>query len=1344
MNPEMIGPYRLEESIGEGGMGAVYRAYDPRLDRWVAIKRALPSRSDEASRKRFHREARLVAGLAHPAIVHLNDIITDDEAQDWIVMELVEGRTLEELTRHEPLELGRLLGIVRQVAEALAEAHAKGIIHRDLKTENVMVTSAGHAKVLDFGLAKELSGGLSQALYGSLPGQDSDTLTQTGEVVGTGRTMAPEQARGFKVDARTDLFALGVLIYEAVSGQRPFDGVSPIETLSRVCSRAQTPLIELDPTLPLALDALVEDLLRKDPAERPERAEAVVDALDDILELVRGPQTAREDLPSSDATLALRHPVSSIDGIDPGEQSVVRTLLVVELIDSTQLEEPPGDRRAARFFARHDRMARDLLPRFQGLEIDRDNGFLLLFERPFDAIGYALAYHQALTRLSATAPARDRQLEARAGVHLGVVLLRQSSPSDVARGARPFEVGGLAKTLATRVTALAGPRQTLLTRAAFDLARRAVHDEEPWGQDLVWLAHGNYLVEGVDEPLELFEVGAEGFAHLLPPPNSERARRVVAASDELVLGWRPAAGQTIPRRPNWVLEERLGAGGFGEVWQVRHTAQGGASGEERVFKFCLEAERLRALRREVTLFQLLREALGHRDDIARVLDWNFDSAPFFVESEYSQGGDLKQWAARQGGLATVPLATRLELVAQVAEALGAAHSVGVLHKDVKPENILIVPSADGPSIRLCDFGVGALLDRSHLEALDLTARGFTETLAEDDSTAGSRRYMAPELLEGKPVSVQSDLYSVGVLLFQVVVGDFSRSLASGWRREVEDELLADDIARLVDGSPRRRPEGAASVAKGLRALEARREEQEASRRAERWRKHRRLGIAFGATALVVSTLFTLQARRLRAKADTAREQAEELVSFMLGDLQTQLRAGGRLDGLDGAGRKVLEYFEGLDPDELDSRTVARHAKALHQLGDVRMAQGRLDEAQVFFRQAVTQTRVLVERDPDDREALFELGQGRFWVGNVFFEQGDLQAALVEMRAYLETSQALHALDPDDDALLMEVADGHNNVGALLVGLGNSALAHEHYIAALETSRQLVDRDPTDTYLRRQLVDAQLRIGQMHESEGELVDAKSAYTDAVATALALYEQEPADTEAATALSLAYDYLGNAAQALGELDEEHRLRALQLEILGALCEAEPAQVDWGDLLASARYKMAGVLTWRGETEEPLALLRLAIDWHEGLVRQGVERTQDDQQLANLRIAVAEVHLLRGNLVAARETAERVLVIDDRLWREDFDARWILGKVAQHEGNPRDAHALFLKGLEIARANAAPRDHRALSRLARALLTLGELDAAKSPVYKLLGMGYAHPRLLVECGATAPQLCPESMTQ
>jgi serine/threonine-protein kinase len=257
-------------------MGEVYRAYDHRLERWVAIKVIRTDSDDEPSsrlsddasaRERFRREARAVAGLSHPGIVQIHDIV-EWEGRDCIVMELVEGETLSHVLRRGRLPLPRALTIARQVAEGLAAAHAKGVIHRDLKAENVMITAEGQAKILDFGLAKRLG-----------PAVHEMTLSIQGKVLGTSYAMSPEQAQGHPVDHRSDVFSFGTLLYEMVTGNPPFRRENLAETLTWVCTKDPPPAHEVDPNVPATLSELVHHLLAKEPERRPESAGRVAEVL---------------------------------------------------------------------------------------------------------------------------------------------------------------------------------------------------------------------------------------------------------------------------------------------------------------------------------------------------------------------------------------------------------------------------------------------------------------------------------------------------------------------------------------------------------------------------------------------------------------------------------------------------------------------------------------------------------------------------------------------------------------------------------------------------------------------------------------------------------------------------------------------------------------------------------------------------------------------------------------------------------------------------------------------------------------------------------------------------------
>lgn len=265
-NETRIGSYRLERRLGQGGMGEVFLAWDERLARRVAIKRVLHPVPEGPGRERFRREARAAASLSHPAVVQVHDLV-EDASGDSLVLEYVEGRTLREVLAAGPLPAATAVRLAAEIAGGLAAAHAAGLVHRDLKAENVMVTPAGHAKILDFGLARSLAPGA--------PGSDIESLTATGALLGTFHAMSPEQARGGEVDARSDLFSLGALLDEMLTGRPPFRGANPLESLQRVISWQPPDVATLRPDLPAGLAELTGRLLAKRPEDRPRSASEV-------------------------------------------------------------------------------------------------------------------------------------------------------------------------------------------------------------------------------------------------------------------------------------------------------------------------------------------------------------------------------------------------------------------------------------------------------------------------------------------------------------------------------------------------------------------------------------------------------------------------------------------------------------------------------------------------------------------------------------------------------------------------------------------------------------------------------------------------------------------------------------------------------------------------------------------------------------------------------------------------------------------------------------------------------------------------------------------------------------
>ncbi len=372
-------------------------------------------------------------------------------------------------------------------------------------------------------------------------------------------------------------------------------------------------------------------------------------------------------------------------------------------------------------------------------------------------------------------------------------------------------------------------------------------------------------------------------------------RRVVqAAPTEPVNRLGMEIGSRLPGRPHWRLERQLSSGAHGEVWLTRHVK----TDEKRVAKFARDADGLTAIKREITLVRVLTQSLGEQAGFVRLLDWNVEEPPYFLETEYSELGNLEDWCAAQGGVAAIPLDTRIEIAAQCAAALAAAHSVGVLHKDLKPSNIIMVKQDQAlPRASLCDFAAGHALDPERIRQLGITQLGFTQTMTAD-GTSGTPFYLAPEVLAGQPATVAADIYSLGILLFQLVVGDFRRLPAPGWERAVDDPMLREDIALTAAGEPAARLADASQLALRLRSLDARRTEwtqrQSHALAAERTRielvrARARRGLLMGLAATfafgtVVSAVLYVRAERARMEADTQAAAARAVSDFLTDDL----------------------------------------------------------------------------------------------------------------------------------------------------------------------------------------------------------------------------------------------------------------------------------------------------------------------------------------------------------------------------------------------------------------------------------------------------------------------------
>jgi class 3 adenylate cyclase/tetratricopeptide (TPR) repeat protein/tRNA A-37 threonylcarbamoyl transferase component Bud32 len=1073
------------------------------------------------------------------------------------------------------------------------------------------------------------------------------------------------------------------------------------------------------------------------------------------------------------------------------------TLLFTDIVGSTRLKQTLGDREAVVVIRRHHTMIRDILSQFsEGEEINvAGDSFFIVFTKPSDAVKFSLLVQARLRALSTEV---GRPVLDRIGIHVGEVWLE-----DERKAGKAGHLYGLQVDTCARVQSLGQGDQILMTRFPFDAARQALRGEELQElETLSWLSHGSYLMHGIEEPLEICEVGEAGKAKLEQPLDSKKAHRFLSADVEPVLGWRPAVDQAVPGT-GWVLEDKKGEGGFGEVWVGRDKRLD----SKHVFKFCFRADRVRSLKREVTLFRLLRERVGEHPNIIAIEHVCFDQAPFYIVMRHVEGDNLATWCERQGGVEKVALAVRLEIVAQIADALQAAHDSGVIHRDVKPSNILVGGLPDLHAY-LTDFGIGQVISEERLNRL--TRSGFTQTMADNHSRSGTQLYMAPELFSGKPASIRSDIYALGVVLYQVLVGDFERPVVTDWAKHVTDSLLQEDLEKCFAGDPQERYAGAGQLAEQLRGLEERRlaaEKQQALLK-ERERAAYRLGIVrTAALALVVIAMVgglalyafwqrhearrtareasiqrkaaqqqarIAERRRLDAQtsekeANDVRSQADGLIDFMLHDLRDKLQSIGRLDVLDPVAKKAKEYLDRLPKELVTAPRLGQQADILGNLGDLRVAQGKLPEALEACEEYMAIMKRLVEQDkanPSWQEDLFTsydkvggvlVDQGKLpealelyqqslvaakalveqdksdprWQrilslcyqnsGDVLIAQGKLPDALTAFRKSLQIRQMLAAEDKSNSGWQRDLTVSYHKVGDVLFAQGQRPEALENYNKALKIQQILIEQDKTNSRWQRDLMISYMDIGNVLMSEVKLAEALQNYQQGLGIAKALAAQDTTNTGSQRDLTVIYDCIGEALMAQGKPGEALENYQIWMATTKRLVEQDPTNSDWQQDLSFCFEKTGEVLETQGKLQEALEDYLEQMTIAKRLVEHDSTNLDWQWNLSLSYQKVGDVLFAQRDLDRAMENYRQEFAIIEKLTQQDptnsgwqtADAwnRYCITRILiLTQGDREEARRLVLEGLDMMRRlegrNALdPKAQDALNKLQEMATTLGQ---------------------------------------
>jgi eukaryotic-like serine/threonine-protein kinase len=821
----------------------------------------------------------------------------------------------------------------------------------------------------------------------------------------------------------------------------------------------------------------------------------------------------------------------------------------------------------------------------------------------------------------------------------------------------------------------------------------------------------------------------------------------------------------------------LAQGGMGEVY----AAFDELLGRRVAVKVIRSGQRIEPRHRA----RLLREAQAlsqiEHPNLCQIHDYIEGDDADLIVLELIEGRTLRKAVA--DGL---EFREKLKIAESVASVLVAAHRRGIVHRDLKPDNVMITPSGE---VKVLDFGLARFIGATSQpvrpqpsgqsadeiseddETAELPAVGAppspgsasdgTETVsavvapavdeispwvspaASDDATmkgaaVGTPRYMSPEQARGEPATTASDMFSFGRLLVHLFTGQepyagiedgqiLMTKTAAGHRLTVRG--IDSDVASLIDalqqGARSDRPTAAEALAR-IRSI------------LERPKRRARIGLIAAAITMVVLAAgkYTLDLRAERSIALAAQEEArqrradaEELIGFMLGDLREKLAPLGKLDILDAAGVKALEYYESLDSESLTPEELGRNAKALYQLGEVRTSQGKLTEAAAAFDQSLALARRAAERDPDDGSLQVELGAAEFYAGNAWRLQGDLAKAREHFRNYLGIAERLVAKDPENTAYRTEHGYALSNLGVLDEAEGAFGVALEHYRLNLEIKTRQLDENPEDFGLRAELTSALNKIGVVQWKLGHTSAAIETLGREIAIHRELLGEQPEHMRQKQSLATALDYLGSAQMFGGDFAAARATLNEVLQIRGELAARDSSNIHWMRNAAIPYFWLGDIERAEGRPSRALEEYAKARAALVRVVNADPARTAWKRDLGQLGINEAAALLDAGRGRDALARIDEAVAVLSPLAESDGVSRMQLGRaglvrgaVLASIGRHADATAEWEESLRLFADSTGSQEARLRDLEAQTLLRLGREAEARALLATLDETRYA----------------------